>query len=61
MSGIIAALSDNNVVPSLFQGLQRMQFEDGEHDGVTIAALMEGRIQQRHFVRIFQVFCKNKP
>ncbi|MEK8015299.1 MAG: hypothetical protein VSS75_000420 [Candidatus Parabeggiatoa sp.] len=51
MSGIISALSDNNVVPSLFQGLQRMQFEYGEHNGVTIAALISGRIQQRHFVK----------
>lgn len=51
MSGIIAAFSDKNVVPALFDGLQRMQVEYGEHDGVTIAALMAGRIQQRHFVK----------
>ena len=51
MSGILAAFSNNNVVPSLFEGLQRMQFEYGEHDGVSIAALMAGRIQQRHFVK----------
>ncbi len=51
MSGILAVFSDNNVVPSLFEGLQRMQLKYGEHDGVTIAALMAGRIQQRHFVK----------
>ncbi|MEK8018081.1 MAG: hypothetical protein VSS75_014495 [Candidatus Parabeggiatoa sp.] len=51
MSGIIAALGYNNVVPSLFQGLQRMPFEDGEYEGVTIATLMERRIQQRHFFK----------
>jgi glucosamine--fructose-6-phosphate aminotransferase (isomerizing) len=51
MSGILAVFSDNNVVPSLFEGLQRMQFKYGEHDGVSIAALMAGRIQQRHFVK----------
>ncbi len=51
MSAILAAFSNNNVVPSLFEGLQRMQFEYGEHDGVSIAALMAGRIQQRHFVK----------
>jgi len=49
MSGILAAFGDNNVVPSLFEGLQRMQFEYGEHDRVTIAVLMAGRIQ--HFVK----------
>lgn len=51
MSAIIAALSDNNVVPSLFEGLQRRKEEYGEHNGVTIAALISGRIQQRHFVK----------
>jgi len=51
MSGILAVFGDNNVVPSLFEGLQRMSFEYGEHDFVTIASLMKGRIQQRHFVK----------
>ena len=51
MSGILAAFSDNNVIPSLFEGLQRRKEEYGEHDGVSIAALMAGRIQQRHFVK----------
>ncbi len=54
MNGIIAAFSDNNVIPSLFEGLQRMQ-EYGEHDGVSIAVLMDGCIQQRHFVKKEQV------
>jgi len=51
MSGILAAFSNNNVVPSLFEGLQRRKEEYGEYDGVSIAALMAGRIQQRHFVK----------
>ena len=58
MSAILAAFSNNNVVPSLFEGLQRMQFEYGEHDGVSIAALMAGRIQQRHFVKQEQDFSR---
>ncbi len=51
MNGILAAFSNNNVVPSLVEGLQRMPFEEGEPDGITIAALMAGRIQQRQFVK----------
>jgi len=51
MSGIIAAFSEKNVIPALFEGIQRMQLEDGEPDRVTIAALMAGHIQQRHFVK----------
>jgi glucosamine--fructose-6-phosphate aminotransferase (isomerizing) len=33
-----------------------MQFKYGEHEGVSVAALMAGRIQQRHFVKKEQDF-----
>jgi len=49
MSSLIAAFSDKNIVPSLFEGLQRRKNGYGEHDEVTIAALMAGRI--RHVVK----------
>ncbi len=52
MNAILAAFSNsNNVVPSLEESLQAMPFKYREHDGITIAALMAGRIQQRQFVK----------
>ncbi|HIE00206.1 MAG TPA: hypothetical protein EYP59_07955, partial [Thiotrichaceae bacterium] len=51
MNGILAAFSNNNVVPSLVEGLQRMPFEDGEPHEITLATLTAGRIQQRQFVK----------
>ncbi len=56
MSAIIAAFSESNIIPSLFEGLERVQFEYGEYDAVSIAALMSGRIQQSQFVKKEQVY-----
>jgi len=51
MSAIIAAFSDSNIIPSLFEGLEQVQSEYGEYDAVSIAALTAGRIQQSQFVK----------
>jgi glutamine phosphoribosylpyrophosphate amidotransferase len=56
MSAILGVFSDHNVIPSLFKGLETMQLASGEHDGVSLAALTGGRIQQRQFVKRESVY-----
>jgi glucosamine 6-phosphate synthetase-like amidotransferase/phosphosugar isomerase protein len=54
MNAILAAFSNGkHILPSLLEKLQAMPFKSCEQDEVTIAALMDGRIQQKQFVKPF--------
>jgi glutamine---fructose-6-phosphate transaminase (isomerizing) len=58
MSGILAAFSDNNVIPTLFEGLQRFELEEADSDRISFATLMSEAIEQRHFVKKESDFSK---
>jgi glucosamine--fructose-6-phosphate aminotransferase (isomerizing) len=47
VTNIFGVLNDNNVAPSLLNGLQRLQLGYGDFDWVSVATLMEGRIQHQ--------------
>jgi len=45
---IFNTLNTQNVIPSLLQGLQRLEAEYGNFEGVGVATLMDGRIQHQY-------------
>jgi glucosamine--fructose-6-phosphate aminotransferase (isomerizing) len=54
VTNIFGVLNDNNVAPSLLNGLLRLQLGYGDFDWVSIATLMEGRIQHQQIGGNFQ-------
>jgi len=48
LRSIFCTWSDQDVVPSMLQGLQRLEAEYGNFEGVGVATLMDGRIQHQY-------------
>ena len=48
LAGVFSTFRYQDVVPILLQGLQHLELEYGNFDGVGIATLMDGRIQHQY-------------